>query len=427
MRAYSQLFAIVVLACLTVAAQDLASTEPKTRAKAAKALAKNGSESIPQLTPLLKDPVIDVRREAVRSIVTIGSQYSLDPLVAATKDNDPEVQLLAVDGLVNYYVPGYVGSGFQRLTSAVKARFDRENTDVVDAYLTVRPEVIQAIGPLITAGAAIEVRASAARAIGILRGKTALPMLLDALKAKDDTVIFESLIAIQKIRDESAGPRVIFLMRDLQERVQVAAIETAGLLKTKDAVPDLTTVYNGAKADRVRRSALGSLAMIASPASRQLFEAGLNDRSEGVRASAAEGLARLKLPASKPAVEQAFNTERKMAPRLAAAFALVALGQNAVGELSPLTYLVNTLNSKSYRDVARPYLVELSRDPGVRQSVSAFLRQGTKDEKIGLARVLAVSGDRTSVELLNGLTKDPDPEVAQEAITALKNLQARLG
>ena len=79
--------------------------------KAARALAKSGSESIAQLVPLLKDSSVDVRREAVRSIVAIGTQHSLDPLIAATHDNDPEVQVRAVDGLVNFYVPGYIESG----------------------------------------------------------------------------------------------------------------------------------------------------------------------------------------------------------------------------------------------------------------------------------------------------------------------------
>ena len=85
----------------------------------------------------------------------------------------------------------------------------------------------------------MESRANAARAVGILRGKEAIPDLLEALQTKDTEVLFESLIALQKIGDTSAGPRVVSLLRDLVERVQVAAIETVGLLKTREAVPDL--------------------------------------------------------------------------------------------------------------------------------------------------------------------------------------------
>ena len=51
-----------------------------------------------------------------------------------------------------------------------------------------------------------------------------------------------------------------------------------------------------------------------------------------------------------------------MSPRLADAFALVSLGNLDTGEFSPLRYLVNTLNVRSYRGVAIAYLTELARD-----------------------------------------------------------------
>ena len=50
----------------------------------------------------------------------------------------------------------------------------------------------------------------------------------------------------------------------------------------------------------------------------------------------------------------------------------------------------------------------------------------TKDEKIGLARVLARSGDSGSVAALEKLSKDSDPAVAQEGLRAMRNLQSRM-
>jgi hypothetical protein len=54
------------------------------------------------------------------------------------------------------------------------------------------------------------------------------------------------------------------------------------------------------------------------------------------------------------------------------------------------------------------------------------MQSGNKDEKIGLAQVLARSGDKDSVAELRKLSNDTDTEVAQEALRALRNLQARL-
>jgi len=70
--------------------------------------------------------------------------------------------------------------------------------------------------------------------------------------------------------------------------------------------------------------------------------------------------------------------------------------------------------------------VELARDAAVRNSLYAPMETGTKAEKIGLAGVLARSGDASSVAPLQKLTNDPDPAVAQAALTAVRNLQARI-
>jgi HEAT repeat protein len=418
-----RLTAMIVGLSLCAYAQD---GDAKQRAKAARELGKGGSEAIPKLAPMLKDPVPDVRIEAVRAIVGIGTQHSLDPLIAATRDNDPEVQLRATDGLVNFYLPGYVQTGISRLSASIRGRFDRENTQVVDPYVTVRPEVVEALGRLARGGVSMDVRANAARAIGILRGRAAVPDLLQALQSKDDNVIFESLIALQKIGDPSAGPRVAFLIRDLHERIQVAAIDAVGLLRAAEAVPHLQSVFDSSGSDKVRRAALTSLAMIAQPGSRPYFQRGFSDRNDGVRAAAAEGYGRLQNMADRPAIERAFNEEKKMPVRLAQAFALVSLGHRGSEEFAPLTYLVNTLNSKSYRGVAQSYLVELARDSGIRGLLHGYLKSGLREEKMGLLRVLAISGDRSSLPVVEPLTKDADSEVAQEAIRTMRTLQAKV-
>ena len=55
----------------------------------------------------------------------------------------------------------------------------------------VRPDVIAALGKLARGGASLEARANAARALGILRGRAAIPDLVEALHSKDDQVMYE--------------------------------------------------------------------------------------------------------------------------------------------------------------------------------------------------------------------------------------------
>src|SRR5580698_8138862 len=82
-----------------------------TRPKDVREIAKGGANAIPQLQALFKNQDLDIRFEAVKSIVDIGTQRSLDPLIEATGDNDSKIQIEATDGLVNFYLPGYVKTG----------------------------------------------------------------------------------------------------------------------------------------------------------------------------------------------------------------------------------------------------------------------------------------------------------------------------
>lgn len=423
----------ILALALAVAAPSLAQEPASSRDKIRQArdLGRRGPEGIAQLSPLLSDADPEVRREAVRAVVAIGSQASLDPLVAACSDNDSEVQIVATDGLVNFYVPGYVESGLsgtiRRAGSAITARWSRdENRDVVDPDVPVRPEIITALGRVASGGSSMASRANAARAVGILRGNAALPDLLEGLRSKDDRLIFEALIAIQKLRDPAAGPRVTFLLRDLDEKVQRAAIETAGLLRTAEAVPDLQRVLPDTRSRNVRREAMLALARIATPELRDLFLRYLSDGDADLRGSAAEGLGRIGHAEDLPMVRRAFEEERRNNARLAQAFGAVALGDVEMSEFAPLRYLVNSLNQRAWHGVASPYLSELSLKPAVRQALYPALPTGTRDEKTGLAFVLAGCRAEDAVPHLETLARDPDASVGTEAVRALRILRASL-
>ena len=211
---------------------------------------------------------------------------------------------------MNFYVPGYVQTGMAKFSSSIRSRFDRENKDIVEPWVTVRADVIEALGKLARGGSSMESRANAARAVGILRGKAALPDLVEALQTKDTQVLYEILIAFQKIADPSAGPRAIPLLRDLEERVQIAAIDTVGLLRTREAIPDLQKVFDAAKSIKVRRAALTSLAMLPDPQNRQYLDRGFKDKDDKLRSAAAEGYARLGNQADVQQLQTAFDEER---------------------------------------------------------------------------------------------------------------------
>lgn len=404
-------------------------SENKQKIRGLRDFAKEGSPAISKIVPYLQDADPEVRREAVRALVDVGTQRSLESLTAACRDNDPEVQIRATDGLVNFYLPGYVQHGIsaslKRAGSAVIGRWtDSANEDIVEPDTPLRTEIVDALAAMVQGGSSMDSRANAARALGILRASRGLPVLLDALKSKDSRLMFEALIALQKIRDRSAGDRVVFLLRDLDEKVQLAAIETAGILTSREAVPHLMRVLEDPRSKKVRRGAVTALARIADPGSRQALLPLVEDRDDEVRASALEGLGRIGNPQDRALLDKVWTSGQKSSVRLATAFALVRAGSFDPGALNPLGFLVNNLNQRAWRGVAQPYLTELARLAPQRGAIIRALTSATTlDEKIGLAQTLAGSGGAEAVQPLDQLSKDPDPAVAREALRALRILR----
>jgi HEAT repeat protein len=398
--------------------------------KDVRAVAKQGPDAIPTVAQYLNSTSVDTRVEAIKQLIALGGKDTIDPLLRGTRDSDSEVQIRATDGLVNYYLPGYVkqglGSSIVRASASVRAKFSDTNDQTIDAFVIVRPEVIAALGQLARSGASLDSRANACRALGILRGQAAVPDLVEALHTKDNRTMYEALIALQKIRDPQAGPRVSYLVRDLDDKVQSAAIETVGLLRAKEALPALRDIVKSPRNAKAERAALNAIALMPDPQDRPLLQSYLTSKDDKLRAAGAEGLGRIGDPADKKSLEKTWQEEEKMLPRLASAFSLVMEGNLSLADDAPLRYLLNTLNSAAYRDVASAYLIEAARRPAVRNALYKPLEQGTRDEKVQLSRILSASGDEASIPYLEKISHDQDSEVAQEGLRALRSLRARL-
>ncbi len=422
-------FSVLTMAAV-FAAQDPASGDPKQRVKAARAMGKEGAAGVERLKPLLSDADVNVRRAAVESLVAIGGQLTLEPLTNSLADGDGEVQVTAANGLVNFYLPGYYQSGWKaKLNRGTGGLLDRvKGTDdpVAPSYVVARPEIIAALGKVTAESSSMDGRAAAARALGVLRGRAASEQLLAALATKNTGVLYEVLTAFEKIRNAEVAPRLFYMLRDPDEKVQLAAIQTVSLLGNKEANGPLREAWERTKSDKVRRALLEAMAMLPDEGNRPLFEKYLLDSDEMMRAGAAEGLGRLGKKEDLARLETLWEGERKIRPRLSLGFALVALGKYEVSELSPLQYLINTLNHKAWKGVALGFLKDLAPEAMVRFAMHSALLQANREEKLGLAEILGERGGKDSVEPLENLSKDPDAEVASESLRALRVLRLRV-
>ncbi|MBV8808555.1 MAG: HEAT repeat domain-containing protein [Acidobacteriaceae bacterium] len=409
-------------------AQNQEGYTTKQRIETIRNLGKRDYTVIPTLAGYLGDQDREIRIEAVNAIVRIDTEHSLDALIQATHDKDAEVQIKATDGIVNAYLPGYVKSGLSgsvtRSVRQVKSYFSNRNDQVVEQGVIVRPDVAEALAEEIGGGADIDARSNAARAAGILRAQPAVPALINATHSRDSQMISECLVALQKIHDPSAGPGISFLAGDLDERVQIAALETIGMLRSLSSAPNVRSALEHGRDAKVRRAALESLAMLGIPGNRPVFQKWVQSSDPEMRAAALEGLGRIREPEDYPVIEAAYNdSDADSRVHLAAAFALASEGKMDTSEFSPLPYLFENLDNRKNSTIATAYLTELARRQGTRAALAKLIPEAMKDQKIALCSILAQSHAPDAVPVLTSLTKDIDPDVAFAASRALRTVQ----
>ncbi len=224
--------------------QELKSPNADIRAKAAHELGKSGEvSSVPALAAVLTDPSSKVRREAVIALSQIHSPESLDALINATRDPDPEIRVLAVRALAGYYtgqspnvgLTGFLKKNYER----AKSRYGPDNTQI-DPGVAVEPKVISALRTVMMDTRSMQSAREAAKGLGILVARSAVPDLVKATHSSDQELAREALNALSKIKDPSAGPKVIDLLDSPSKEVKQDAAVTAGILRAREAVPTFT-------------------------------------------------------------------------------------------------------------------------------------------------------------------------------------------
>lgn len=400
-----------------------AQDRPKDKIKNLEALSKQGKNAVPSIAAYQRDEDPSVRFAAAEALIEAGGVESVDALRVSTEDGAAEVQRIAVAGIVNFYKPGYVKKGIRAKLGAVGEKITKTpNEAVIDSYVQARPEDIAAVRKVLLNPASPAAKLQAAQALGSLRAKSTLVDLYPLLKSKDDALMMAALRAIELTGDKAAASETVFLLRDLNDRIQARAISINGVFRNEAALPDLAEVFARGRSTQSRASALEAIAMIAAPESRGLFEQNLENRDEKLRGFAAEGIGRLRVMESKAKLEELYKGEGSLRARMGQAFALVMLGQLESAEFSPFTYLFNLMNSAAWHDYAEAYLGELSREDKVRDLLRTKLATATRSEKLGLARILAREGKASDRDTVDALAHDRDAAVAEEGIKAARAL-----
>lgn len=383
-----------------------------------------------------KDEDAEVREEAVLALGKIKDFSALLDMIGALKDSRTEVRNTAVRSLVMLYTEHDIEFITNRRAgwNWFNPFLDTSDHEVIEPYIMVDPSIINALGETARGDRDRDVRVSAIRALGVLRGQSASGQLADALNADQDVRI-DVIRTFIKIGDPSAGSHLIVFFRDSDRKVRTQAMVAAGLLKYKPAVEPLLSVYGlGAEkkgtmskvVGKVKgrftylpprdEAALWALSLIGDDRAEQVFVENMTDDDADRRQYAFEGLARIGDPRYLDQISRLVLTEKNGDVKVAEYWALYRMGSRP-----NIQNIVRKLDTDQQQQ-ARTYLMETN-SPA---DLYPYIRSSSKEVRQQVIEILGRIGDKETIKELQPVAQTSGAETADLATLAIKRIEWRL-
>ncbi len=414
---------------------DLQHPNAERRKAAARTLGDNKVRSaVPALIDATGDRNEGVRYEAVRALVNINDTRALRAYVKLTSDSKRKIQHKAIEGLIEVYVSGQEGfmAGVTGAVNAINPLADDFDSRVVESYVPVSADAVHALERLLEDDDA-GIRAKAALALGILRARSALPSIQEALRRESKRDVQVELIrALYKIGDRPAGTALIPLLESGHKKVRDEAIFALGRLRVREAAPELEgfldvqerrkvfRVVPVSGKDDLQKRALEALAHIGDPSTKGLFINSLQDPRAEFRRYGAEGLGRIGEGDILNDLARAHLREDSGEAKLAMSFALYRLGREE--------HLIELVESLKSREQGYQYLLEM--DSAEVSKLYPYLESesGAKVRR-RLLDVIGLRGNRSALPAVRKVAESAgnNSELLSAANRAIRRLQSRSG
>ena len=402
---------------------DLRSSDVKVRRKAASELGKTKSrEAVQPLLSAASDRDVSVREEVVKSLGLLKDQEALTMLLTTIKDPADSVREESIIALVNLYADRdatwVVTRTAKKVYKTINPFSDQVGDDatIIEAYVQVAPMVIDSIADRLV-DSSLAVRLDAAKALGVLRARPAIPKMIDAMKTGDANLRIAVLRSLYKIRDTSTDEQILPYLNDSDKNVRDETVLTLGLFRSKKALPELKRIYDQNPDTKLRLKAFQALALIGDESTLDLFKRNLRDTDKAYRQAAAEGIGRVGDTSLVEDVSRTFLNEKDTGAQIAQSFALYRLGRKEFMEK-----LLMGLAERMYHQQATAYLVEMGAP--VIPDLVRNLNHENSSVREKLCAVLGLIGDSSTIEQLKPLLRDSNPSVASEAALAIRRLGA---
>ena len=383
-----------------------------------------------------KDEDEGVRAEAIRSLGLIKNFSALGEMLSGLKDPEPEVRRAAIKALVTLYTEHDIDfiTNRRRGWNLLNPFLDTNDHEIIEPYVNVDPSIISGLGDSARGDHDRENRISAIRALGVLRGRDAIPQLADALNA-DHEVRMDVLRTFIKIGDPAAGAHLIPFFRDSDRSVRTEAMVAAGMLKYRPAVEPLMSVYGlgpekkgpvAKVAGKIKgrleylpprdEAALWGLSLIGDTKSEQIFVENLDDRDGDRRQYAVEGLARIGEQRYLDQISRAILTEKNVDVRLAENWAMYKMGKR-----DAIQDVVRRLPTDQGQQ-AHQYLLEVD-SPA---DLYPYIHSGDRAISLDIINILGQIGDRETIAELKPVVEASGRKSADAATVSIKKIEWRI-
>jgi HEAT repeat protein len=359
----------------------------------------------------LRHPSPEVRIAAVDQLNRAGYVAAAEPVAALVMDPDDRVQLAAIDAELSFFL-------LDRFRNRTQQAF--EAGPLVRAAGPAPPVLID---KLIAAmrDENERIRFDAVHALGAIAEAPLSPAQLDALVDQlehyDPIMRAATCRVFARLGDGRAAARLIVALGDSSPIVRQFAIDALGRVRAETAVPHLVSILIRERGEFAPQALL-ALARIAPASALDHFRKRLTDRNAQMRRAAVEGIGRLGDREALATLQAILKNDRSNEVRLAAHFALNALGEVQTHHLAAAMVL---------RDLggdARDYLLEIGR-PAIPGIESALKVARDARHRADLVQLIGFLGTRDDTAAVRPFLTDRNARVVRAADNTIARLNRK--